>query len=46
VVLNVKQVMVEKLHREIVPELEQLIQALPDQLLDFAHAKFDCGKGC
>ena len=34
----VKHALVEKLHREIVPELERLIQALPDQLLDFEQA--------
>jgi len=30
---------VEKLHQEIVPELEQLIQELPDELLDFREAE-------
>lgn len=45
VILNVKQVMVEKLHREIVPELEQLIQALPNQLLDFAQAEVRLRQG-
>jgi hypothetical protein len=35
----VKHALVEKLHREIVPELERLIQALPDQLLDFDQAE-------
>jgi hypothetical protein len=45
VVPNVKQVMVEKLHREIVPELEQLIQALPDQLLDFDEAEIHLRQG-
>lgn len=45
VVSNVKQVMVEKLHREIVPELEQLIQTLPDQLLDFAQTEVQLRQG-
>jgi hypothetical protein len=36
---TVKQVLLEKLHREILPELEQLIQQLPDQLLDFRQAE-------
>lgn len=39
VISTVKHALLEKLHREIVPELEQLIQALPDQLLDFAQAE-------
>jgi hypothetical protein len=39
VIPAVKHALVEKLHREIVPALEQLIQALPDQLLDFAQAE-------
>jgi hypothetical protein len=41
----VKQALVEKLHRQIVPELEQLIQALPDQLLDFAQAEVQLRQG-
>ena len=41
----VKHALVEKLHREIVPELEQLIQALPDQLLDFAQAERQLRQG-
>jgi hypothetical protein len=36
---TVKQALLEKLHQEIVPELEQLIQQLPDQLLDFQQAE-------
>jgi hypothetical protein len=36
---TVKQSLLEKLHQEIVPELEQLIHELPDQLLDFQHAE-------
>ena len=39
VIPAVKHALVEKLHREIVPELERLIQALPDQLLDFDQAE-------
>src|SRR5437762_2712434 len=39
VITAVKHALVEKLHREIVPELERLIQALPDQLLDFDQAE-------
>jgi hypothetical protein len=34
-----KQALLEKLHEEIVPELEQLIQQLPEQLLDFQQAE-------
>lgn len=45
VVSNVKHSLLEKLHREIVPELEQLIQALPDQLLDFAQAEVRLRQG-
>lgn len=41
----VKQGLAEKLHREIVPELEQLIQALPEQLLDFAQAEVQLRQG-
>jgi hypothetical protein len=29
----------EKLHQEIVPQLEQLMQQLPDQLLEFQEAE-------
>lgn len=38
-VTAVKQALLEKLHEEIVPELEQLIQQLPDQLLAFQEAE-------
>jgi hypothetical protein len=38
-VATVKQALLEKLHEEIVPELEQLIQQLPDQLLAFQEAE-------
>jgi hypothetical protein len=41
----VKHALLEKLHREVVPELEQLIQALPDQLLDFAQAEVGLRQG-
>ena len=36
---TVKLALLEKLHQEIVPELEQLIEQLPDQLLDFQQAE-------
>lgn len=36
---TVKQALLEKLHQEILPELEQLIQQLPDHLLDFRQAE-------
>jgi hypothetical protein len=36
---TVKQTLLEKLHEEIVPELEQLIQQLPEQLRDFQQAE-------
>jgi len=35
----VKQALLQKLHEEIVPELERLVQKLPDQLADFADAE-------
>jgi Uncharacterised protein family (UPF0236) len=41
----VKNALVEKLHREIVPALEELIQALPDQLLDFTQAERQLRQG-
>src|SRR5438105_4572405 len=41
----VKHAVVEKQHREIVPELERLIQALPDQLLDFEQAEIYLRQG-
>jgi hypothetical protein len=42
---TVKQTLLEKLHQEILPELEQLIQQLPDQLLDFQQAETCLRKG-
>lgn len=36
---TVKQALLEKLHREILPELEHLIEELPEQLLDFRQAE-------
>jgi hypothetical protein len=45
VVLTVKHALMEKLHREIVPELERLIQALPNQLLDFDQAEIQLRHG-
>jgi hypothetical protein len=45
VIPAVKHALVEKLHREIVPELERLIQALPDQLLDFDQAEIQLRHG-
>lgn len=41
----VKQALLEKLHEEIVPELEQLVQELPDQLVDFGDAEVELRKG-
>lgn len=41
----VKQSLLEKLHQEIVPELEQLIERLPDQLLDFQMAESSVRQG-
>jgi hypothetical protein len=35
----VKQALLEKLHQEIVPQLEQLVRALPEQLVDFSQAE-------
>src|SRR5439155_16067350 len=35
----VKQALLEKLHQEVVPQLEQLVQELPEQLLDFSQAE-------
>ena len=42
---TVKQALLEKLHQEILPELEQLIQALPDELLDFQRAETGLRQG-
>jgi hypothetical protein len=39
VLLSVKQALLEKLHQEIVPQLEQLVHTLPEQLVDFAQAE-------
>ena len=36
---TVKQALLEKLHEEIIPELEQLVLQLPDQLLGFRQAE-------
>jgi len=41
----VKQALVEKLHQEIVPQLEQLVQALPEQLVDFDQAEVHLRNG-
>jgi hypothetical protein len=38
-IVTVKQGLLEKLHQDIVPQLEQLIQQLPEQLLDFRQAE-------
>ena len=35
----VKQALLEKLHQEIIPELEALVEQLPDQLVDFRQAE-------
>jgi hypothetical protein len=43
--VNVKQALLERLHQEIVPELEQLIQQLPEQLLDFRQAETQLREG-
>lgn len=37
----VKQALLQKLHEEIVPELEQLVQGLPEQLVDFGDAEVE-----
>jgi hypothetical protein len=42
---TVKQALVQQLHEAIVPELEQLVQALPEQLVDFARAEVELRKG-
>jgi hypothetical protein len=41
----VKQALLEKLHQEIVPQLEQLVQALPEQLVDFEQAEVQLRHG-
>jgi len=43
--VSVKQALLEKLHQEIVPELEQLVQALPEQLVDFDQAERQLRQG-
>jgi hypothetical protein len=41
----VKQALLQKFREEIVPELEHLIQALPDQLVDFGDAEVELRQG-
>jgi hypothetical protein len=41
----VKQTLLQKLREEIVPELEQLVQGLPDQLVDFGKAEIELRHG-
>jgi hypothetical protein len=41
----VKRALLQKLHEEIVPELEQLVDELPDQLVDFGTAEVDLRRG-
>jgi hypothetical protein len=41
----VKQALVQKLHEEIVPALEQLVQQLPEQLLDSRQAEAQLRQG-
>lgn len=41
----VKQALLQKLHEQIVPELEQLVQELPDQLVDFDAAEAGLRQG-
>lgn len=41
----VKQALLEKLHQEIVPQLQQLIEALPEQLVDFDQAELQLRQG-
>jgi hypothetical protein len=41
----VKQALIEKLHQEIVPQLEQLVHALPEQLVDFSRAEVQLRDG-
>ncbi len=41
----VKQGLLQKLHEGIVPELEQLVEALPDQLVDFGEAEVELRQG-
>lgn len=41
----VKQALLEKLHQEIVPELEALVRQLPEQLVDFRQAETELRQG-
>jgi len=41
----VKQALLHKLREEIVPELERLVQELPDQLVNFGDAEVELRKG-
>jgi Uncharacterised protein family (UPF0236) len=41
----VKQVLLQKLREEIVPELEKLVEGLPDQLVDFGSAAGELRQG-
>jgi hypothetical protein len=41
----VKQSLLEKLHQDLVPALEQLVLALPEQLLDFGQAEVQVREG-
>jgi hypothetical protein len=42
---GVKQALLEKLQQEIVPQLEQLVHALPEQLVDFERAEVQLRNG-
>jgi Uncharacterised protein family (UPF0236) len=41
----VKQALLQKLHEEIVPELEHLVQELPEQLVEFGAAEIELRHG-
>lgn len=41
----VKQALLQLLHEEIVPELERLVQELPDHLVDFGDAEVELRQG-
>jgi hypothetical protein len=41
----VKQALLEKVRQEIVPQLEQLVQSLPEQLIDFDEAETQLREG-
>jgi hypothetical protein len=45
VIHPVKQALLEKLHQEIVPEWEALVQQLPEQLVDFRQAEIHLRQG-